>query len=62
MRTRYSRRKFVKLAAASAAAAALPAFPGRLLAEVLNSPFRVAVISDEITQNFERGLQIISQD
>src|SRR5919197_2418224 len=62
MRTRYSRRKFVKLAAASAAAAALPAFPGRLLAEVLKSPFRVAVISDEITQDFERALQIISQD
>src|SRR5215831_2115164 len=58
----YSRRKFVTTLAAGAAGAALPVFPAQLLAHTMKSAFRVSVISDEITQDFDRALQIISQD
>ncbi len=57
----HSRRDFLTGVAGLAATAALPA---PVLAAVgrMTSPFRVAVISDEITQDFGRALEIIAQD
>jgi sugar phosphate isomerase/epimerase len=58
--SQYSRREFVKQAAVGAAT--LPMLPSRVFAEAMKSPFRVAVISDEITQDFEHALQIITNE
>lgn len=72
MTAHFTRREFVGGAFAAAAAAALPseaagAGPQEAAREQarpkpIHSPFRVAVISDEITQDFGRALEIISHD
>ena len=55
----FSRREF--LIGAGACAGAL--FCARsLFADALHSPFRVAVINDEVTQDFERACQIAAQE
>jgi L-ribulose-5-phosphate 3-epimerase len=54
-----SRRNFLRGCAAAGLAAGLTP---RWLAASVTSPFRVAVISDEITQDFGRALEIITQD
>jgi len=60
MASRVSRREFVKRAAGTAAAAATAAaLPLDLMAK---SPFRVAVINDEIGEDFGRVLEIITHD
>jgi len=68
MSWRFSRRRFVGGLAVTGLAATMP---GRLLGEsapsysptdASKSPFRVAVITDEITQDFGRALEIVSQD
>src|SRR5437899_1018415 len=56
MASRVSRREFVKRVAGTAAAAALP------LDLMAKSPFRVAVINDEIGEDFGRVLEIITKD
>jgi len=64
MSWRFSRRQFMGGLAVTGLAATIP---GRLLAEsapsysptdASKSPFRVAVITDEITQDFGRALEI----
>lgn len=57
--TRFSRREFLVQAGVCTAGmiCACAAF-----AEQVRSPFRVAVINDEITQDFDRACQIASQD
>src|SRR2546423_4131461 len=51
-----SRRQFIAGAGLATAACALP----RALAGVASSPFRVAVINDEISQDFDRACQVAS--
>lgn len=53
----FSRRTFLSAAGLAAAGSALP---HALLANVASSPFRVAVINDEISQDFERACQVAS--
>ena len=71
MKSRFTRRQFVRGAMTAAAAGALsPSLLGKIEQEreraksvtKIKSPFRVAVISDEITQDFGRALEIISQE
>lgn len=72
MSSKFTRREFVGGVLTTAAAGALSSssFASNLLQETktgtpvprIKSPFRVAVISDEITQDFERALQIMSQE
>lgn len=54
----HSRRSFLKVAGA----AGLVAASMRSLAETLNSPFQIAVINDEITQDFDHACYIASHD
>ncbi|ABF43310.1 Sugar phosphate isomerase/epimerase [Candidatus Koribacter versatilis Ellin345] len=51
-----SRREWLAGVGACAVAAALPAFGAE------TCPFRIAVINDEITQDFERACQIVTHD
>jgi len=53
----YDRRTFVVGSAAAASVFALPALPQRT-----QSPFRVAVITDEISPDFERACHVASQE
>ena len=53
----FSRRTFLSGAGLAAAACAVPQV---LRASVASSPFRVAVINDEISQDFERACQVAS--
>lgn len=69
MTSKFTRREFVGGVLATAALAGLPssAFPMEQNKQSqpvpkIKSPFRVAVISDEITQDFGRALEIISQE
>jgi sugar phosphate isomerase/epimerase len=72
MKSQSTRREFLGGVCATAAAAALSgsAVAGNIFQEAksgapvpkLKSPFHLAVITDEITQDFERALQIASQD
>lgn len=63
MSCRYSRRDFLAGIAITAAASALPTGLVRSPAWAeCSSPFRVAVINDEITQDFGRALEIIAHD
>lgn len=57
MTSSFSRRTFLSGAGLAAAGCALP---HALLASVASSPFRVAVINDEISQDFERACQVAS--
>lgn len=57
MTSSFSRRTFLSGAGLAAAGCALPQ---ALLASVASSPFRVAVINDEISQDFERACQVAS--
>lgn len=52
-----SRRTFVVGSAAAAGVSVLPAF-----AQKSNSPFRIAVITDEISPDFERACHVASQE
>src|ERR1039457_1901325 len=54
-----SRRKFLQ---ASSATALLYGFPRGLLAAALQSPFKVAVISDEISPDFDHACSVIAND
>src|SRR5215471_4820309 len=53
----FSRRQFLSGAGLAAAGCALPK---ALAGSVASSPFRVAVINDEISQDFERACQVAS--
>lgn len=57
MTSSFSRRTFLSGAGLAAAGCALP---HALIASVASSPFRVAVINDEISQDFERACQVAS--
>jgi len=57
MTSSFSRRTFLSGAGFAAAGCALP---HSLLTSVATSPFRVAVINDEISQDFERACQVAS--
>ena len=57
MTSSFSRRTFLSAAGLAVAGCALP---HELLASVASSPFRVAVINDEISQDFERACQVAS--
>ena len=54
----FSRRSFLLGAGACAGAA----FCGAAFGDTVQSPFRVAVINDEVTQDFEKACQIAAQD
>jgi sugar phosphate isomerase/epimerase len=55
----FSRRQFLGGMAAAGLAATVP---DQLFADASKSPFRVAVITDEITQDLGRALEIVSKD
>src|SRR6478735_1129857 len=57
MTSSFSRRTFLSGVGLAAAGSALPQ---ALRATVASSPFRVAVINDEISQDFERACQVAS--
>jgi L-ribulose-5-phosphate 3-epimerase len=57
MTSSFSRRTFLSGVGLAAAGCALP---HTLIASVASSPFRVAVINDEISQDFERACQVAS--
>jgi L-ribulose-5-phosphate 3-epimerase len=58
----HSRRKFVAGAAKAAAGASMPSIR-QMLAEAVNaSPFRLAVINDEISQDFEHACHVVAVD
>ena len=59
MSSSFSRRQFLGGITAVGLASAIP---DRLFADASRSPFRVAVITDEITQDFGRALEIASKD
>src|ERR1700688_954543 len=56
----FSRREFVKKA--GAATAAWSAFPILSVAESFESPFKVAVINDEISADFDHACYVASHD
>ena len=56
----YSRRSFLGAAAIAAATSAAHPFPGR--AQAANSPFRIAVINDEISPDFDHVCYVVSHD
>jgi sugar phosphate isomerase/epimerase len=63
MTIRVSRRKFLNGLGSVAAATAIPPIPGHAsLHPTMKSPFRIAVINDEITQDFGRACEIASQE
>lgn len=64
MATRISRREFLWGGAASISGSLICSSSFSALAEVpaLHSPFRIAVINDEITQDFGRACEIASRD
>ncbi len=57
-----SRRDFLMGLAAAGAAAAFPAINAQAASQTSSCPFRLAVINDEITEDFDRACQIASQD
>ncbi len=58
-----ARREFLVGLGAAAAATAAASLPGHaLLAEAMNSPFRVAVINDEISQDFGRSCEVAARE
>src|SRR6266403_1236698 len=63
MAFRVSRREFLGGLGVMTAATALPSIPGYAsLDPRMTSPFRIAVINDEITQDFGRACEIASQE
>jgi len=63
MTIRVSRRRFLNGLGSVAAATAFPPIPGHAsLPPTMKSPFRIAVINDEITQDFGRACEIASQE
>ncbi len=63
MQNRIPRREFLHGLGMMTAAAALPSIPGYAFADSpVKSPFRIAVISDEITQDFGRACEIASKE
>ena len=57
----FSRRQFLA-GAGALAAASMADFGPALRAFAMNSPFRVAVINDEISQDFGRACEIVAQE
>ena len=58
-----SRREFLNGLGSLAAATAISPMPGHpSLDPTMNSPFRIAVINDEITQDFGRACEVASQE
>jgi sugar phosphate isomerase/epimerase len=55
-----SRRSFIARAGVAAAACAAPSVFG--MASASNSPFKIAVISDEISQDFDHACSVIAND
>src|SRR5712692_1532921 len=65
MQTRVPRREFlagIGAAAVTTAASSFPAEALRAASPPMKSPFRVAVINDEITQDFGRACEVASHD
>ena len=63
MTFRASRREFLSSLGVMTAAAALPSIPGYAsMDSPVKSPFRIAVINDEITQDFGRACEIASKE
>ena len=65
MRSRMQRRDFLVGIGAVAAATAVPSFPGEeawARSDGMKSPFRVAVINDEISQDFGRACEVASKE
>jgi L-ribulose-5-phosphate 3-epimerase len=63
MTFRVSRREFLNDLGVMTAATALPSIPGYAFPDPpMKSPFRVAVINDEITQDFGRACEITSKE
>ena len=63
MTYRVSRREFLDGLGSMTAAAVLPAIPGYASSDPpMKSPFRIAVINDEITQDFGRACEITSKE
>jgi sugar phosphate isomerase/epimerase len=63
MSHRFDRRDFLRTSGELAAGAALLPLLGRAVSATgLHSPFRIAVINDEITQDFDRACSIASRD
>lgn len=62
MQNRIPRRQFLSTLTLSAGAAFLPKSRVFLDAQLPQSPFRIAVINDEITQDFGRACEIASRD
>ena len=62
MAFRISRRSFLAGLGAATAASAVSSAPAWALFEPRHSPFRVAVINDEITQDFGRACEIAAQE
>lgn len=57
-----SRRSFVRTAGAFAAAAVTSSFPRNAHAATVKCPFRLSVINDEISADFEHACQVAAQD
>ncbi len=63
MAFRVSRREFLGGLGVMTAAAALPSIPGySFLDPPMTSPFRIAVINDEITQDFGRACEVAARE
>src|SRR5882757_11429080 len=63
MTSHVSRREFLNGLGVMTAAAALPSIPGYAFPDPpMKSPFRVAVINDEITQDFGHACEITSKE
>jgi L-ribulose-5-phosphate 3-epimerase len=63
MTVRTTRREFLHGIGITAAAASLPSIPGHASMDPpMKSPFRIAVINDEITQDFGRACEVASKE
>jgi L-ribulose-5-phosphate 3-epimerase len=61
MRSRWSRREFVAGLGVLAAHSALPASAGSAASRLAKSPFKIAVINDEISQDFGHACEVAAQ-
>ena len=62
MQRQIQRREFLEMGAAAIGTAASSVFSKKGLAGDMKSPFRIAVINDEITQDFGRACEIASRE
>jgi L-ribulose-5-phosphate 3-epimerase len=62
MRTQIRRREFLRELSAFAASACIPLSRGKTGRDGMKSPFRVAVINDEIGQDFGRACEVATRD